>query len=119
MLEASSDDSLILAIYKKILTITQAMCNAAKAGEWDYLCSLGTHYHEAVEKLMLAPQTQPTNQQEESERALLLREILKNDAEVRDLTMPELARIGSMISHVSKQKSMLHAYGLHAGSPRQ
>jgi len=88
---------------------------AAQQGEWDYLCLLGTQYHQEVEALRCISTTESLSTDEHAERMLLLREILQNDAEVRNLAVPELARIGVFLTRVSKKKTVISAYRQHTG----
>lgn len=109
----------VIAIYQKIATITGKMRAAAQGKHWDDLVKLGHQYNETVETLRYVPAVQPVSAKEREDRVQLLSEILNNDAAVRDLAMPELARVNELLNVMKKQKSMLHAYGPTAGSAFQ
>jgi flagellar protein FliT len=105
----------VLAIYQQILSITGAMHLAAQAQNWDHLIELGQAYCSTVDTLRSVPAAQLSNSQESEDRAQLLRQILSNDAAVRNLALPEIARLGQMLMQFGKQKSMLRAYGSPGG----
>ncbi|MVW69949.1 flagellar protein FliT [Bordetella sp. 15P40C-2] len=116
---ASLSESSVIAIYQQIVTITGAMRIAAQDQDWDHLIELGQAYYNTVETLRGIPAAQLATLQNREDRAQLLRQILNNDAAVRDLAMPGLARLGQMLVQLNKQKCMLRAYGTPSGSMLQ
>ncbi|PND34977.1 flagellar protein FliT, partial [Achromobacter pulmonis] len=44
----------------------------------------------------------------------LLVRILENDAQTRDLALPQLARLGELLGRMKRQQTLLSAYGHQA-----
>jgi len=106
----------VLELYQDIANITGAMLSAAQAEDWDKVAYHGQLYCEAVERLReLEPQAL-----DESGRSLkydLLVRILDNDAAVRDLALPQLVRLGHLLSRMKRQQQLLNTYRGKAVGP--
>lgn len=110
----------MLVQYEKIASITGSMMEAARRDDWGTALELGQQYCEAVEALR-HDDGQPvllTPQQRTAKRDLLVR-ILEHDAVTRDLAVPQLARLSTLLGRLKRQQSLLHTYGAdhtYAGS---
>jgi len=107
----------VLELYQDIANITGAMLAAAQAEDWDTVAYQGQHYCEAVERLRLL---EPQQQLDEAGRNLkydLLVRILDNDAAVRELAMPQLVRLGHLLSRMKRQQQLLNTYRGKAVGP--
>ncbi len=102
-------------LYTRIVALTADMLDAAMAQQWNDLLALGNRYEETVGLLKSQTDQTPLSSSERHTRVHLLSQILENDARIRALTIPELARVSDMLSRFHQQKSMLRAYRQSAG----
>ncbi|WP_434647329.1 flagellar protein FliT [Achromobacter piechaudii] len=104
----------ILENYQEIASITGEMLTAAKAGDWDLAMVHGQQYCERVELLRQTEQKAPLDDAARAMKYDLLVRILENDAETRDLAIPQLARLGELLGRMKRQQTLLSAYGYQA-----
>lgn len=108
-------ESPIIATYRRIAYVSESMREAALRERWDDLLRLGRDYLEAVNELKKCPGLSEFSPEERRARAKLLLEIIDNDAIIRDLAQPEMARVGRLISRFSRNKVAIRAY--HQSDP--
>ena len=101
----------ILHQYELIASITSRMLELAHDQQWDNVVQLGEQYIQAVEALR---RMAPLNLHERQARRVLLDQILSDDAHIRSLAAPELARLGALLGTARKQRHVLQAYGTPA-----
>lgn len=83
------------------------MLAQARAGHWELVAVLGRKYQEAVGPLRTMKQL---SSEDQHVRRSLLEQILRDDADIRDLAAPELKRLSGMLDQARRQKSAVHAY---------
>ncbi|WP_144641522.1 flagellar protein FliT [Bordetella genomosp. 13] len=107
----------VLDLYLDIANITTAMLTAAQSDDWDTVLVCGQQYCETVERLRDVEPGQPLDEAGRTLKHDLLVRILENDAAVRDLALPQLARLGTLLGRMKRQQSVLAAYrGQAAGA---
>ncbi|CFW91651.1 flagellar protein FliT [Bordetella pertussis] len=84
----------VLEIYQDIANLTSRMLAAANASNWDLVLNHGQEYVCLVERL----------------RELEPGEPLDDDAAVRDLALPQLARLSDLLGRMKRQQSLLATY---------
>ena len=100
----------VMQCYEQIAVLTASMLQLARAGSWDALASQEMTYRARVEDLKeIEPQALDAEQVERKYR--LLCRILADDAEIRDIITPELARLGKMLGAVQRRQTLHQAYG--------
>lgn len=93
--------------YQHIADISGQMLKLAQANDWDSVLALSKQYCEAVETLRpLAPLATD----DKLARKLLLTKILNDDARIRNLAAPEMARLSAMLGAMKRHQSVLEAY---------
>lgn len=102
-------DSPVIAVYRRIAYVSESMREAALGQNWDELIVLGKDYLAAVKELR-AYRLDLFSPEEKQARTQLLLEIIDNDALIRDLAQPELARVGRLISRFARGKAAIKAY---------
>ena len=102
-------------LYTRIVALTADMLAAAIAQQWNDVLALGNRYEETVGLLKSQTDSTPLSSSERHTRVHLLSQILENDARIRALAIPELARVSDMLSRFHQQKSMLRTYRQTAG----
>lgn len=96
-----------LCPYELIADITRLMLSLAQQDEWEAVLQLAPRYHGAVEELR---DMGTLTTEELVARRNLLTEIIANDAEVRRLAAPRLDELGTLITNLQRQRSVLRAY---------
>jgi flagellar protein FliT len=99
--------------YEHLANVSGKMVELAQKQDWLGVVSLSQQYHDAVEALRLVPDGDTVDAEA---RHVLLTKILSNDAKLRELTMPELARLGNMMGNLKRQQSLHRTYGPHQAS---
>jgi len=98
--------------YERLSELSGQMLARARAQDWSAVVTLCLCYQQTVEEIKaftggkLAPHIMNT-----AKRHALLRKILSDDAHLRDLTKPELARLGKLLSTLSRQRTLHQTYG--------
>lgn len=107
----------VLDLYLDIANITGAMLIAAQSDDWDRVMTYGQQYCETVERLRELEPRQSLDDEGRSLKYDLLVRILEHDAAVRDLALPQMARLGNLLGRMKRQQSLLAAYqGRAAGA---
>jgi flagellar protein FliT len=98
----------VLRQYQIIANLSSQMLAQARLSQWDLVIKLGHQYNEAVEELREMDQL---TDEDRLARRNLLTQILSDDANIRTLVAPELARLGALLGNMKRQQSVLQAYG--------
>lgn len=102
----------MIGIYENILAITEQMLNAARAADWDLLVNREQECRRLVERLMsrrseseiaLEPQVQ-------KRKVEIIRKVLADDAEIRNLTEPWMRRLQHLLTSVGQERKLHAAY---------
>lgn len=101
----------VLHQYEIIADISGKMLAQARHNNWGAVIELGQHYFEAVEQLRQHAPLTPDNR---AARKALLTKILDDDAHIRNLAAPELARLGALIGSAKRQQAVLETYSAPA-----
>ena len=103
----------VLSAYESLSTITGAMLCAARDADWDRLVALEQCCASIVDKLREGGEAVPESDDLRRRKAALIRKVLADDAAIRDLTQPWLARLQSMIAGASRERRLANAYRPH------
>lgn len=111
------DNQEILAIYESVADITDQMLAAARTGDWEKLVALESRCSSQVAVLRQndAPrQTLPPDVRQR--KASIIRKILEDDRQIRDITTPWMAQLSAMIASTGTERKLHKAYGAgHTG----
>jgi len=105
----------ILLQYEIIADLSGKMLQHAQSCDWDGVIALGKLYHDAVEQLRTLA---PLDQSDRDARKSLLTKILDDDARIRDLATPELARLGALLGNMRRHQAVLETYCAPARTER-
>ena len=83
--------------YQQLSDLSGAMLEAARRGDWDTVTSTERLCARVIGDLRRQPEQGPITETEHDERLRLLRKILADDAEVRDLAQPWMRELGRII----------------------
>ena len=99
----------IISTYEAILGLTNQMLHAAQNNDWDRLIELESDCRSLIEVLMLTDK-QPLNDGFQDRKAQILREVLADDAKIRNLTQPWIAQLGQILGSTDNEKRLRRAY---------
>ena len=101
-----------LATYESISDLTGNMLTAARASDWDRLVELEKNCAGLIEKLQAAgggpAYDDPAYIRAKSQ---IIRKVLSDDAEIRNLTQPWLAHLQNMLVAASHNNKLARTYG--------
>lgn len=95
------------ACYEAIAAVSALMLRAARGADWDSLAGLQDQYRLLVEELKDADHGVRLSADERARKYQLIRQILADDAAVRDLATPELARLSALFSGTERAAQVL------------
>jgi flagellar protein FliT len=99
-----------LTLYESVAEITGEMAQAARSSDWDRLVELEASCARHMATIMRVPV--PELSREERQRKVgILRQILQHDREIRDLTVPWMHQLTSLIGNVRNERKLAGAYG--------
>ena len=96
------DADRILCFYERIAGLMGRMVDAARAREWDRLGHLETSCQTYIRTLKAADLNVPMTVELRDRRNRLIGEVLRADAEIRDLTEPGMARLRPLLGTTNK-----------------
>ena len=99
----------ILVTYQTLSGLMSGMLAAAREGDWDRLVEIEKNCQVSVGRLKESPAT-PMTLEEQRQKLDLIKRILKDDAEIRDLTMPRMAFLQQRIGLARAGRQSMHAY---------
>ena len=104
-----------ITFYNHLARITAQMQTAAEQANWEDTLMYGQQYIQEVEllrskKVKLVMKQEHLKQEHRETCSRLLRDILRNDAAVRDAVSPEMKRLSLLLATRSKQKKMMQTY---------
>lgn len=104
----------VVLCYQELELLASQMLDAAQAGNWDAMTELQDVYLAHVDRLRGLPAEGPISETERAERFYLLERILGYDAAIRNLLMPQMARLAALLNSSRQQLGLHHAYGVPA-----
>jgi flagellar protein FliT len=86
------------AHYEAIATLSNRMLVAAREGEWTNLKTMQGTYREMIEQLKEVDSASTLDDAARARKLDLVKKILADDAAIRDLTSPSLARLSALFT---------------------
>ncbi len=104
------DNIQIISIYEEILATTNKMLDAAQKNDWDTLINLEKQCRELTNKL-IENETESTLSQELQEKKIkIIHQVLNDDAQIRLITEPWMAKLQEMINTNTYKRNLQQAY---------
>lgn len=100
----------VLSVYEAMVELTGEMVAAASASDWDQLAVLEGRCAAHVQALKDAAAPVLTGENR-VRKVRIIQKMLDDDRKIRDLTMPWMAQLSSMISSTRSQSRLANAYG--------
>lgn len=101
----------ILDVYETMAELSRQMLEAAAGGDWDRLTHLEGRCAGHVARLRANEAGVPFHGEQRVRKIALLKRLLDDDRQIRDLAMPKLAELSALISNSNTQRKLAHAYG--------
>ena len=101
----------VLALYESVADITTEMLEAARTGNWERLAELETRCSRQVELLKAGEPAAQLRALERERKAKIIKKILEDDRQIRDITEPWMARLSAMINSAGTERKLAQAYG--------
>lgn len=100
----------IITTYEGILAITGQMLEAARNDDWDRLVALEKDCKKLVEDLSAENYGLPLSSQFQQRKAEIIRKVLADDAEIRNITDPWMAQLQNLLGSAGRERKLSEAY---------
>ena len=100
-----------VALYEEVARLTDKMLSAARQADWDGLTELEAGCAQCVEKLKGCPAAGMISAEVRSQKVALLKTILANDREIRQLASPWMAQLNHLLGTANRQCKRARSYG--------
>ena len=101
----------LLETYNRLSDTTAHMLGAAQAGDWERLADLEKDCSSLVSRLSGLENDDPLPEPVRARKAAMIRKVLADDAAIRDITEPWLARLGTLLGTNRREQQLLDSYG--------
>lgn len=105
----------ILNTYESISATTGHMLEAARNGDWDRLAALERDCRALVEALRSGETTVRLGGDARQRKIEIIRKVLADDAEIRNLTEPWMAELEAFLGSAGRERMIRRAYGSDHG----
>lgn len=103
----------VLALYREVERLTGSMLSAAHRADWDRLVELEAGCASCVKALQGCGVPEQLSAEAKQQKAELLRRILANDREIRQLTEPWMKNLAKYLEVSDTRCEVAKAYGEH------
>ncbi len=101
----------IIEVYESIQALTRNMLQAALDSNWDELAALEIKCRAMIERLIAAEPHDPLNPAQQQRKIEIIRQVLEDDAAIRNLTEPWLAQLQHFLGSATQEQRLHQAYG--------
>ncbi len=101
----------VLALYQEVERLTGSMLSAAHRADWDKLVELEAGCANCIESLKGCGITTQLSEDARREKVELLKRILSNDREIRQLTEPWMRSLGKLLDSAKVRCQVAKTYG--------
>lgn len=107
-----TNETQVVAAYEALLAISAEMVTAARERDWERLVALERRCRGLVDRLRAIDGPGPLSGALRDRKAEIIRKVLADDAEIRNITEPWIARLQSLLEGSLREKRLRQAYGL-------
>ncbi len=100
----------IVALYEEVARITDDMLSAAHRQDWDQLVALEAGCAHCVESMKGCPMPTVLGDEARRQKISLLKTILANDREIRNLTDPWMQRVSQLLGGANTECRVNRSY---------
>lgn len=105
------DGAEVISLYEAVADLTDQMLAAARREEWDLLSRLEIDCAHVVDILKKNEATVALTDDRRERKIEILKKILEDDRDIRNLTDPGLKKLASLIQSTSVERKLVKAYG--------
>jgi flagellar protein FliT len=99
--------------YEEIAALSAQMLAAARRDDWNGLIGMQDDYIRLVASLKAVDETMTLAESERQRKFDLIRQILADDAAIRDLASPRLARLSALLAVNRQTRALQDMHGLY------
>lgn len=101
----------MISLYEEVAVITDQMLAAARTSDWEQLVVLETRCASLVERLKTRMPAVPLTGEAREKKIRIIKKILADDCEIRNITQPWMARLNELINSAGTERKLHQAYG--------
>lgn len=101
----------MISFYEEVASITDQMLAAARDGDWELLLALETRCSARIEFLKTQPPSVPLTGEVRERKVRIIKKILADDCEIRNITEPWMAQLAELINSSGANRKLHQAYG--------
>lgn len=101
----------VLALYQEVERLTGSMLSAAHRADWDKLVELEAGCADCIESIRGCNIPAQLSEDARREKVELIKRILSNDREIRQLTDPWMKRLGQLLESAKAGCQVAKTYG--------
>lgn len=102
--------------YEAIAKVVGEMLSAARADQWNTLIQLQEQYTALVDSLRPVDASFDLDEAQRARKHELIRRILADDAAIRDLITPRLARLSALLASSRHTRALQEMYGVKSSN---
>lgn len=106
----------VISIYENVADIMGQMLAAARGGDWELLVELESRCSSQIAILKSEEPRVPLTGGVRERKVKIIRKILEDDREIRNITMPWMERLSALINSTQTERKLVKAYGAGRGS---
>ncbi len=101
----------VLALYQEVERLTGSMLSAAHRADWNTLVELEAGCANCIESLRGCAVPAQLSEEARREKVELIKRILSNDREIRQLTEPWMKNLGQLLESTKARCKVAKTYG--------
>ncbi|WP_394550552.1 flagella biosynthesis regulatory protein FliT [Pantoea sp. SGAir0180] len=106
----------LLKGYQHLLTLSNAMLENARQGQWDELLSCESTYVSSVERVARDNDASALSALQRAQIRPVLEQILKNETTLKTLLGERMSELRSLVTTSTQQHNIVSSYGKMAGN---
>ncbi|MCA1322583.1 flagellar protein FliT [Herbaspirillum sp. alder98] len=102
----------VISLYESVAQLTDQMLAAARANDWELLASLEEQSGTYIATLRNLEDHVQLSEQHRNRKVEIIRKVLEDDRDIRNLTEPGLRRLSALIQSNQTEQKLLNTYGM-------
>ncbi|NWG39350.1 MAG: flagellar protein FliT [Hydrogenophilaceae bacterium] len=99
-----------IAQYESLSGLLTTMISAAEKGDWDQVAGMESTCKPIIEQIRNTTPEERLTDDERRQKIQVIKQILRDDARLRELASPWMAQLQDVIQQTRKGRDALHAY---------
>jgi flagellar protein FliT len=105
------DSHEVLSLYESVADITHQMLAAARTGDWEQLAELESRCSNQVAMIKNEEPLVPMTGVVRDRKVKIIRKILEDDRQIRDITEPWMARLTAIMNNPGADRNSPKTFG--------